>query len=93
MKTKFNNQFHGYQDELIALQEATDSVNWALTRKDEELKALDLRIKGLSDRYKEEKEVSTAIVSLLHPDTNNYNSTLASVSAPQPRKLKTMSGN
>ena len=57
LKSRYNQQFHKYQDELIALQETLDSVNWNLSQKDEELRTMDTRIKGLSDRYKEEKEV------------------------------------
>ena len=57
LKTKFMSEFHKNQDESIALQEALDSVNWALSQKEDELRAMNARIKGLSDRYKEEKEV------------------------------------
>ena len=58
LKIKFNNQLHKYEDDKIAIQEALDAMHWSIAQKTEELADIESQIQILSERYKEEKEVT-----------------------------------
>ncbi|TPX70338.1 hypothetical protein SpCBS45565_g01736 [Spizellomyces sp. 'palustris'] len=56
LRSKLNSKLHQAQDDVIALQESMDNLNWSFTQKKEELGEIESQIRQLADRYRQEQE-------------------------------------